>query len=196
MEMASKLLSPALHETTAGALIQYPPLLLVPTETSSSSLPLHTTVYTIYSKKMSLKCHLKKKSPPYTAQCPRYERGLPLSGHFSLTPFIVSCCCSQILSSPTLQPVGADWEQLQPMQLEHFRGWSAGASVVLADRVLSIHVSCNEIFEGDKTYYTWSYTVVHNLGLATDSSTAAKYVQCQLSRQREDSQCKRECPRR
>lgn len=30
MGMASKLLSPALHESTAGALIQYPPLLLVP----------------------------------------------------------------------------------------------------------------------------------------------------------------------
>ena len=67
---------------------------------------------------------------------------------------------------------------------------------MLADREVSIHVSCDEIFEGDKDYYRCSYTVVHNLGLATDSSTAAKYVQRQLSRQTEDSHGKRECPRR
>lgn len=65
---------------------------------------------------------------------------------------------------------------------------------MLADREVSIHVSCDETFEGDKD--GCSYTVVHNLGLATDSSTAAKYMQCQLSRQMEDFLGKRERPGR
>lgn len=67
---------------------------------------------------------------------------------------------------------------------------------MLADREVSIHVSCDETFEGEKDYYRCSYAVVHNLGLATDSSTAAKHTQCQLSRQMEDSLGKRERPGR
>lgn len=59
-----------------------------------------------------------------------------------------------------------------------------------------MHVSCHKILEGDKDYYRCSYTLVHNLGLATDSSTAAKYMQCQLGRQTEDSHGKHECPGR
>lgn len=68
--------------------------------------------------------------------------------------------------------------------------------VVLADREVSTHISCDEMFEGDKDSYGCSYAVIPNPGLATDSSTAAKYMQRQLSRQTENSHGKCEHPRR
>lgn len=156
-----------------------------------------TLLYAQYTPK-PLKLRKKKKREKKRwsdkAQHPRQERGLPLSGHFSLTPptpFIVPCCCSQILSPKLCSPR----EQAESSCSPH--GWSISEAAVLGLWLcvlpgrLVYNVSCNETFEGDKDYYRCSYAVAHNLGLVTDSSTAAKNMQCQLSRQTEDSHGKR-----
>lgn len=133
----------------------------VPTTAASAYFNFHQFFTFTHYCMHSTQQHHFKKTQTKTQTTLRSSTSKTGEGFLSLGIFLLSTLYlygfSQRLSPQTPKLVSAGWKQLQPTQLECSRGCSAGALVVLADREVSIHVSCNKIFEGDKDYYRCSY---------------------------------------